>query len=99
MSGPSMVRFGSGSEDFSPVWFEFVVTLLYIFEQLPPPGFRYLVVVGSNVGYRWVPLDPQGPKTLVALRISGPDQHGRRQQVPGGPEPGHPQGLIFWKSC
>ena len=32
-----------------------------------------------------------------ARKISSPDQRGRRQQVPGGPEPGHPHGLIFLK--
>ena len=24
-----------------------------------------------------------------------PDHRGSHQQVPGGPEPGHPQGLVF----
>ena len=52
-------------------------------------------MVGSSVGYQWIPLDPQGPKTSGHLRISSPDQRGRRQQVPGGPEPGHSQGLNF----
>ena len=32
-----------------------------------------------------------------ASQISSPDQGGRCQQVPGGPEPGHPRGLIFGK--
>ena len=33
------------------------------------------------------------------FRKSGLDHRGRRQQVPVRPEPGHPQGLIFWESC
>ena len=48
-----------------------------------------------SVGYRWIHLDPQVSNLGVAPQISSPDQHGRRQQVPGGPEPGHPQELIF----
>ena len=67
------------------------VTSIYIFEQRPPPGSRDPVVVGSSVGYRWIGLDPQGPKMVAALQISGPDQRGRCQQVPVGPEHGHPQ--------
>ena len=46
-------------------------------------------------GVQWILLDPLGPKMAVAFRISDPDQHARRQQVPGGPEPGHIQGLFF----
>ena len=72
---------------------------LVILEQLPPPGELLAMAQSPSVGYRWIRLDPQAPKTSCALQISGPDQCGRRRQVPGGPEPGHPQGLIFWKSC
>ena len=64
-----------------------------------PPGESCPLRLEASVGYRWIRLDPQGPKMGGASRISGPDQRGRRRQVPGGPEPGHPQGLIFWKSC
>ena len=53
------------------------------------------MVLDLSVGYRWIRLDPQGPNMGGASEISSPDQRGRRQQVPGGPEPGHPQGLIF----
>ena len=94
-----MIGDGTGT-----IWFGLIAPIviseiyIYIFEQRPPPGSRYLVVVGSSLGYRWIRLDPQGPKMGVASRISGPDQCGRRRQVPGGPDPGHPQGLIFWKS-
>ena len=51
------------------------------------------------MGYGWIRLDPQSQKTSAALQISGPDQRGRRQQVPGGPEPERPQESIFWESC
>ena len=51
------------------------------------------------VGYHWIWLDPQGPKMYLARQISSPDQCGRRQQVSGRPEPGHPQESIFWESC
>ena len=71
----------------------------YILEQVPPLGNPDLLNNIGHMGYRWIRLDPQGPKTPAASGISGPDQRGRRRQVPGGPEPGHPQGLIFWKSC
>ena len=50
-----------------------------------------------SVGYHWIRLDPQGPKMSAALQISGPDQRGRCRQVPGGPEPGHPQESFFGK--
>ena len=65
----------------------------------PPLGLCYLLNKIGHMGYRWIRLDPQGPKIGVASRISGPDQRGRRRQVPGGPEPGHPQESIFWESC
>ena len=71
---------------------------IYISEQLPPPGPVGPLGQYPSVGYHWIRLDPQGPKIGVASRISGPDQRGRRRQVPGGPEPGHPQESIFWKS-
>ena len=40
-------------------------------------------------------LDPQVPEIKEQLKISSLDQRGRHQQVPGGPEPGHPWELIF----
>ena len=55
--------------------------------------------LGPHIGARWKALDPRITPGWTDLRISGPDQRGRRQQVLGGPEPGHPQGLIFWESC
>ena len=67
-----------------------------ILEQVPPPlGNADLLNNIGNMGHRWIRLDPQGPKTPEASWISGSDQRGRRQQVPGGPEPGRPQELIF----
>ena len=77
---------------------QYFCILIYI-PVTPPLGNCNLLNNMRHMGYRWIRLDPQGPKTWVASRISGPDQRGRRRQVPGGPEPGHPQGLIFWKSC
>ena len=71
----------------------------YILQQLPPPGEFRPLRLQPSVGYRWIRLDLQGPKTSVATRISGPDHRGRRRQVPGGPEPGQHQGLIFEQSC
>ena len=121
----------------------------YIFEQRTPLGEFYPLRLEPCVGYRWIRLDLQVPKISVALRISGPDQRGRRrganrfpenlipdiprdsfleavfetkvdqydhtgnlkvfldsqdhpyhhgslQQVTGGPEPGHPQGLNYF---
>ena len=69
----------------------------YILYQLPP-GEKLPLRLGTSVGYQGIPLDPQGPKMVAALRISGPDQRGRLRQVPGGPEPGHHQGLISGQS-
>ena len=68
---------------------------IYITTTPPPPGDRLTSVLELSVGYHWIRLDPQGPKIPEASRISGPDQRGSLRQVPGGPEPGHPQGLIF----
>ena len=72
--------------------------LIYIGTTTPPGELQGMTQTPS-VGYHLIRLDPQGPKMRGALQISSPDQCGRRRQVPGGPEPGHPQGLIFWKSC
>ena len=74
------------------------VILLYI-GTITSPGILFPLGLEPSVGYRWIPLDPQGVKTSCASRISGPDHRGRRQQVPGGPEPGHHQELIFGQSC
>ena len=71
----------------------------YIFEQVSPPGDKHILRLQPSVGYRWIPLDPQGPKTWEVFRISGPDHRGRRRQVPGGPQQGRHQGLIFGQSC
>ena len=74
--------------------------LIYIYNTTtPPPGESCPLRLEASVGYHWIGLDPQGPKMGEALRISGPDQRGRRQQVPGGPGPGHPQESIFWENC
>ena len=61
--------------------------------------YQELGHLGPHLGARWKALDPRITPGWTDLLISGPDQRGRRQQVPGGPEPGHPQGLIFWESC
>ena len=88
---------------FSKSWHNRILALhnyyMYRFEQLPPPGELGPLRLQPSVGYRWIRLDPQGPKTPAASRISGPDGRGRRRQVPGGPEPGQHQGLIFGQSC
>ena len=68
--------------------------LLYI-RTAPPLGNPDLLNNIGHMGYRWIGLDPQGPEMGDKLQISGPDQRGRRRQVPGGPEPVHPQGWIF----
>ena len=67
----------------------------YIFEQLPLAATRCRLKLEPSVGYHLIRLDPQGPKMGWEPRISGPDQLGRLRQVPGGPELGHPQELIF----
>ena len=64
----------------------------YIFEHLPPPWGLTLFEARAKCGV-------QGPKNFQANRISSPDHRGRLRQVPGGPEPEHPQGLIFRDSC
>lgn len=76
----------------------FVHSYLIISYTNDPPGDFCTVRLGSSVGYQGIPLDPQGPKMGFASRISGPDQRGRLRQVPGGPEPGHHQGLISGQS-
>ena len=76
-----------------------MVKSYYILEQLPPPGDRLMLRLEPSVGYRWIPMDPQGLKTWASRWIAGPDHCGRRRQVPGEPEPWHHQGLIFGQSC
>ena len=78
---------------------QFPLVSLYILEQLPPPGEWQGMTQTPSVGYHRIRLDPQGPKKSWVRKISGPDQRGSRQQVPGGPGPGHPQESIFWESC
>ena len=72
---------------------------LYIFQQRPPPGEFSGMTQTPSVGYHRIRLDPQGPNTYVARKISSPDQHGGRQQVLGGPDPGRPQESAFGESC
>ena len=74
-----------------------ICILIYIWTTTPL-GKCYLPYNLKHMGYHWIRLDPQGPKMSRASRISGPDQRGSLRQVPGGPEPGHPQGLNFWDS-
>ena len=64
-----------------------------------PPGEFCSLRLQPSVGYHWIPLDPQGLKIGGASQISGPDGRGRRRQVPGGPQQGWHQGLIFEQSC
>ena len=59
----------------------FRLILLYI--TTTPPRKNCPLRLGTSVGYQGIPLDPQGPKMVCALKISGPDQLGRRQQIPG----------------
>ena len=72
---------------------------LIIYSNNSPPGKLLSLRLQPSVGYRWIRLDPQGPKISRASPISGPDHCGRRRQVPGEPEPGQHQGLNFGQSC
>ena len=72
---------------------------LIIYWNNYPPGILFSLGLGTSEGYQGIPLDPQGPKIWTASRISGPDGRGRRRQVPGGPQQGRHQGLIFEQSC
>ena len=65
---------------------------LHILEHLPPLGNCAMLNNMWHMAYHWIRFDPQVAKTWVEMEtpISGPDHCGRRQQVPGGPEPGHP---------
>ena len=82
------------SKDLGRYW---SCILIYI-GTTPPPGELLAMAQSPSVGYRWIRLDPQGPKTYEGRKISGPDERGRRRQVPGGPGPGHPQESIFWEN-
>ena len=83
---------------FNPVKSQLLYPYIYS-NNAPPLGNCWRWPKPPSVGYHWIRLAPQAPKMYAALQISGPDQRGRRRRVPGGPEPGRRQGLIFWKSC
>ena len=57
-----------------------------------------LSYVQPHMGYQRVGLDLRITLVWTLFGNSGPDQRGRRRQVPGGPELGHPQEWIFWES-
>ena len=51
--------------------------------------------VERHMRYQMKALGPRIKACYAEVPKSGPDQRGRRRQVPGGPEPGHPQGMVF----
>ena len=67
-------------------------------------GIRYEEIllqgyVERHMRYQMKALGPRIKACYAEVPNSGPDQRGRHRQVPGGPEPGQHQGLIFGQSC